>query len=204
VVIAATGLANLASICSAFRRAGAEPVVSTDPGLVATAGHLVLPGVGSFGKAMGALRSAGLCKALCDRVNDGLPTLGICLGMQLFFEGSEEAPGTAGLGIVPGALGRFAASLPVPQLGWNRVTPPGPESAVEEGWAYFANSYRLVEKPRGFISSLADYGGPFVAAIEGGRGLLLCQFHPELSGAWGLALLKRWLGADAAREGDKP
>ena len=128
--------------------------------------------------------------------------MGVCAGMQIFFEASEESPGVEGLALVPGAFGRFPSSLPVPQLGWNKVA-PGDEcpkiyqALVRPGWAYFANSYRLIEAPPGFDASGAEYGEAFVAAAER-PGLLLCQFHPELSGPWGLALLKRWLAAGAA------
>ena len=139
--------------------------------------------------------------------------MGVCVGMQVFFEGSEESPGVAGMGIAPGLLRRFPGDLPVPQLGWNRVR-PAERGAVGEGWAYFANSYRLSEAPTGFATSWAEYGEPFVAALErplaGGEdprpraarpSLLLCQFHPELSGPWGLGLIRAWLGASVEAEG---
>jgi len=219
VAFAATGVANLASIMAAFRRAGADPSMAGSPEELAGAPFAVVPGVGSFGSAVSALRVSGMDAAIRDRMARRAPTMGVCAGMQIFFESSAESPGVPGLGAVAGAFGRFPPSLPVPQLGWNRITPPagGPEGEsagplVREGWAYFANSYRLSSAPRGFEVSWASYGEPFVAAAER-PGLLLCQFHPELSGPWGLALLKRWLGtggaaaetrrgAAAARDGD--
>jgi imidazole glycerol phosphate synthase glutamine amidotransferase subunit len=214
VAFAATGVANLASIMAAFRRAGAEPFLAADPAELSSAAFAVLPGVGSFGSAMSALSAAGMDAAIRDRITREKPTMGVCAGMQLFFEGSEESPGVAGMAIVPGFFKRFPADLPVPQLGWNRVRPQG-GGAVREGWAYFANSYRLSESPEGYAASWADYGESFVAALErpridpvvpgraaGGPSLLLCQFHPELSGPWGLALIERWLGsADASKGG---
>ena len=223
VAFAATGVANLASIMAAFRRAGARPFLAANPDELAAATFAVLPGVGAFGSAMSALVAAGMDKAIHERVGCGKPTLGVCAGMQLFFEGSDESPGVPGMGIVPGLFRRFPADLPVPQLGWNRVFgrspktdelrsslnggPHGSAGIVREGWAYFANSYRLAEAPEGYAVSWSEYGEDFVAALEGprpaggGPGLLLCQFHPELSGPWGLALIGAWMGYSTAPQG---
>jgi imidazole glycerol-phosphate synthase subunit HisH len=204
VALAATGVANLASIMAAFRRAGAEPFLAGSPGELAEAGFAVVPGVGSFGSAMAALEAAGMNEAIRDRASRGAPTLGVCAGMQLFFEGSEESPDARGMGILPGVFRRFPPDLPVPQLGWNKVRPEG-EGLVSEAWAYFANSYRLSDRPEGCSVAWAEYGEKFVAALErdcgAGGGLLLCQFHPELSGPWGLGLLESWLGSPNAAEG---
>jgi imidazole glycerol-phosphate synthase subunit HisH len=200
VAFATTGVANLASIMAAFRRAGAAPYLAADPADLAGAAFAVVPGVGSFGSAMAALNGSGMGGAIRDRTTRGVPTMGVCAGMQVFFDSSEESPGVAGLGIVAGAFRRFPPSLPVPQLGWNRVAPPSVDSRgaatglVREGWAYFANSYRLTEAPSGFAASIAEYGEGFIAAAER-PGLLLCQFHPELSGPWGLGLIGRWLAS---------
>jgi len=201
VWIVQTGTANTASVVSGLRRVGAEPVVAGQeevdvaalPEAVATAERLVLPGVGAFGAARAALEEIGVVEALAERVRAGRPTLGICLGLQLLFEASEESPGVAGLGVLPGAISRFPDTVRVPQFGWNRVTPQG-EGLVRPGYAYFANSYLAVRAPEGWVASTAEHGGPFVAAVQRGA-VLACQFHPELSGAWGLDLLARWLGA---------
>lgn len=207
VLVAATGVANLASIMAALRRAGAESGLAADPEELAAADYALLPGVGSFGSAMSSLRAAGLDEAFRDRITRHAPTMGVCAGMQLFFEASEESPGVAGMGILPGRFRRFPAGLPVPQLGWNRVDPPSSQAMVRSGWAYFANSYRLPEAPAGFEASWSEYGEGFVAAIEGTApaggvpSLLLCQFHPELSGPWGLGLIRAWLGLPGPREG---
>lgn len=227
IAVAATGVANLASILAALRRTGAECVPTSDADALADADLAVLPGVGTFGAAMAALRAHGMDRALADRWKRSAPTLGVCLGMHLFFEDSEESPGTPGLGILQGRIRRFACALPLPQLGWNRVaseTPAETEAgatarrdpipgAIREGWAYFANSYRLASAPPGCRSWRSDYGESFVAALEAAGpaaqapeaaqdagaaarpALLLCQFHPELSGRWGLELLTRWVGA---------
>ena len=199
VRFAATGVANLASIMAAFRRAGAEPRLAASPEELADADFAVVPGVGSFGSAMAALRESGMDKAIRDRITRTKPTMGVCAGMQVFFEGSEESPGVAGMAIAPGFFRRFPSDLPVPQLGWNMIRPTG-KGAVVEGWAYFANSYRLSEAAGGFAASWAEYGERFIAALEGPR-LFLCQFHPELSGPWGLELIRVWLGTSAGAEG---
>jgi glutamine amidotransferase len=194
VIVVPTGTANLASVLVGLRRAGAAPRVSRDPREAARARRLVLPGVGTLEAAAKQLREASLFEPLADRVREGRPTLAICLGLQLLCERSEESPGSEGLGVVPGLVTRFPRGLRVPQLGWNRIAPEPGCRLLEPGHVYFANSYRLEHAPDGFRAAIADYGGPFVAALERGP-LLACQFHPELSGDLGLSLIRRWLAA---------
>lgn len=192
-----TGVANLASVVAAFERLGAPTHVTTDAAEVAAASHVMLPGVGAFGAGMAALEAHGLGRALAERVAADRPTVAICLGLQLLCQASEETPGIAGLGLLPVAVTRFDPShVKVPQLGWNRVHVPAGARYLEDGHAYFANSFRVADREAlaGFTVATADYDGPFVAALERGR-LLACQFHPELSGPWGSALLRRWLEA---------
>ena len=197
VLLIETGLANTASVAAAFARLGVPVRRGTDPGAVAAASFVVLPGVGSFGAGMAALRRAGLVDVLRARLASGAPTLGICLGMQLMCAGSAEAPGVAGLGAVPGTLGRFGGGVRVPQLGWNAVEAGEGARLVAGGAAYYANSYRLADAPAGWGVAWSRHGGRFVAALERGR-VLGCQLHPELSAAWGLGLLRRWLDDRAA------
>lgn len=209
VHVAMTGAANLASVRAGLERAGAAAMVTADPRDIADADLAILPGVGSFGPAMERLEATGLADAFRERWNAGKPVMGICLGMQLFFEGSEEAPGMRGLGLMPGIIGKFATNLPLPQLGWNRVAAapaaPGTEALIEDGWAYFANSYRWNpghagarwDGIPGFRIARARYGEEFLAAAESLDGrTLLCQFHPELSGPWGASLIARWIEAN--------
>jgi imidazole glycerol phosphate synthase glutamine amidotransferase subunit len=197
VPVIRTGTANLASVLAALRRAGAEPELSSDPEVVAGAERVVLPGVGAFAAAMEGLRAADLAEAVAERVRTGAATLCICLGLQLLGEGSEEDEGEAGLGALAFHSRRIrpdeaASDLRVPHLGWNRVEPdPGCE-LLEPGHAYFAHSYRVCDVPDGWRAGRTEYGGSFVSALERGR-VLACQFHPELSGAWGLGLIRRWL-----------
>lgn len=191
LAIVPTGTANLASVLTAFRRFDADPEVVTDSESIQRARRVVLPGVGSFGAAMAELDRTQLRAVLRERVEDGRPTLAVCVGMQLLSSSSEESVGSVGLGAVSEVVGRFPTDVLVPQLGWNQVEAGSGARFVTDGWAYFANSYRLVNVPDGWVGASTDHGGRFVAAMERGD-VLACQFHPELSGSWGSDLLRRW------------
>lgn len=194
VLIVPTGTANLASVSAAFRRLGAGIRLAERGREILQAGHVVLPGVGAFGAAMARLMGQGFAEALRRRIAEDRPTLAVCVGHQLLFAESEESPGVAGLGLLAGRVGRFPATVRTPQFGWNRVEPGPGARLVEPGWAYFANSYRAVDAP-GWACAWSDHGGRFLAAMEKGR-VLGCQFHPELSGAWGASLLARFLALE--------
>lgn len=193
LVIVPTGTANIASVLAGFRRLGADPTMARDADDVANARRAVLPGVGSFGAAIDQVDRSGMREALVTRVVEGRPTLAVCVGMQLLSDGSEESEGAQGLGVVDVEVAKFSGDVRVPQLGWNRVLAGQGCRFVDDGWAYFANSFRFAQVPDGWRAAVADHGGPFVAALERGD-VLACQFHPELSGAWGSAVLGRWLG----------
>jgi imidazole glycerol-phosphate synthase subunit HisH len=192
LLVVPTRTANLASVLAGLRRAGAEPRLAGPEDNLEEARRLVLPGVGTFGAAMAYLEARGLVGALRSHLETGKPALAICLGLQLLFEESEESPGVRGLGLVPGEVRRFTDVGRIPQMGWNELVPAEDEGLLERGYAYFANSYAVMEAPRGWQVAWSDYGRPFVAAMEQGN-LLACQFHPELSSKFGLALLRRWL-----------
>ena len=196
VLIVPTGIANLASVRAGFDRLGARVRVAERAEQVASAERVVLPGVGAFGAAMRSLTAAGFAPALRDRFRAARPTLAVCVGLQLLLEGSEESPGVEGLGVVPGIARRLEGPKPVPQLGWNAVEPTRDGRFVDHGWAYFAHSYALSEAPPGWSAAFTDYGGQFVAAMERG-GSVACQFHPELSGAYGGSVVERWLSGAA-------
>lgn len=199
VTVVVTGVANTASVLAAWRRVGASPVVTEDPDAVRRADLVELPGVGSFGAAMECLEASGLGDAVRERIAAGRPTLAICVGLQVLCEASEESPGVAGLGLVPGTVRRFPSTVRVPQFGWNRVAAPA-SGPLRDGFAYYANSYRLPDPPAGWACATTDHGGPFVAALTRGD-VLATQFHPELSGAYGLSLLARWAGLPGAAGG---
>ncbi len=196
VAVVRTTTANLASVIAALERLGCRVHTTADPKVVATAGRLVLPGVGAFAAAQAAIASHDLASPLRERIARGRPTLAVCLGMQLMAEGSEESPGVPGLGAMNGVATRYpkGGGLRVPQMGWNRLAPANGCAIVPAGYAYFANSYRLERAPEGWTPVWCDYGGPFLAAVERGP-VVGCQFHPELSGDYGKALLTRWLAA---------
>jgi len=201
VCLVDTGVANLASVRAGLARLDATVERTLDPRTIGVADRVALPGVGSFGAGMERLRSTGADVALRNRIEQGRPTLAVCLGMQLLCARSEESPGVEGLGVVDAEVRRFPDDLATPQIGWNRVEPStSRDGPVTPGWAYFANSYRIVEPPERWETAWTDYGGPFVSAMWRDD-VLACQFHPELSGAWGAALLDRWLaGANAGME----
>lgn len=190
VTIVRTGVANTASVIAAVERCGCACRLSEHAAEVGDAEILVLPGVGAFSAGMESLHRAGLVDALRERIAQNRPSLAICLGLQLLAAESQEAPGVPGLGLIDAQVQRFASGVRVPQFGWNSVETGG--GLVEPGFAYFANSYRLTDAPPGWQVSWSEHGGRFVAAMQRGA-VLACQFHPELSGPWGAALLRRWL-----------
>jgi glutamine amidotransferase len=197
VVVIDTGCANLASMLAGLRRAGASPRTSVSPSEIAKAARVVLPGVGAFAAGIERLRELSLIELLALRVRRGEALLAVCLGLQLLCKSSEESPGVEGLGVLPVSVARFGGSVTVPQLGWNHVTPRAGCALLDAGYAYFANSYRIDVVPAGWRGAASVHGEPFVAAIERGA-VLGCQFHPELSGGWGQALMRRWLEGRAS------
>ena len=192
VGIVPTGVANLEAVAAAFRRLGRTPRPLDSAAGIARARYVVLPGVGSFEGGMAEIRRRGWAEAIRRRVEEGRPTLGICLGLQLLCDGSDEAPGVPGLGCIPGRVVRLEGAGRVPQLGWNRLSAPGDSVFLRSGVVYFANSYRLETAPSGWSAARSWHGNRFVAGLER-AGVLACQFHPELSGRVGAALLTRWL-----------
>ena len=166
---------------------------------------VVLPGVGHFGEAMRRIRGQGLDDAVLGAVDRGVPVLGICLGMQLLFEGSEEAPGVAGLGVLPGTVRRLRTDRKLPHIGWSRVAwspdsglGPGPGEGGDSTY-YFVHTFGCEPDDPALVLGRADHGVAFCAAA-GRPGVQGVQFHPEKSSAAGLGLLGRWLaGVRAAR-----
>ena len=173
VAVCRTGTANLASVLAGLRRAGGAPRLTHAPGEILAAGHVMLPGVGSFGAAMETLRRSGTAEALKQRMARGKPTLAICVGLQLLCRASEESPGVQGLGLIDDTVTRYPPHVRVPQIGWNALMPADDCATLVAGHAYFANSYRLEAVPEGWFAAMSDHGGPFVAALEKGRSRLL-------------------------------
>jgi len=184
-------VANVANIARALRTAGAELDVTRDETAIATAKKLVLPGVGSFVAAMRWLIDNRIDTAIRRAVANGASLLGICVGHQLLFDVSHEMGTTQGLGLVRGDVCKFDGVLPVPQIGWNRVTARGPLfEDVEDDVFYFVNSYAASNAPDEIAR--ADYGGSFTAAVQRGR-VFGVQFHPEKSSAAGLRVLRNFI-----------
>lgn len=192
IAIADYGVGNLASVRKAFRAVGHDAALVADPDVLAGASAIVLPGVGHFGHCARELHRAGLGPALRDAHARGVPILGICVGMQLFFEASEEAGDEPGLGLLPGTVRRMRGVPRLPQTGWNEVrvrrSHPWTTGLADGSYFYFVHSY-AVEASGDAVLGTVEYGGER-AAIVAGEALLGVQFHPEKSGPAGLALLR--------------
>ena len=191
------GIGNLRSAQKALEKAGAEARLVTDAASAAGAAGVVLPGVGAFGRCMEALRETGLDRAALGAVESGTPFLGICIGMQMLYRGSEESPGVAGLGVLDAEVRALPAGVKRPQMQWNVLVPERDESALLDGlgpepWAYFVHSF--APEPTPDVVATCDYGGPVVAAVEAGP-LWATQFHPEKSGAVGARVLANFAKA---------
>jgi glutamine amidotransferase len=192
------GIGNLRSAQKAFERAGAHAHLTADRGLIADADGVVLPGVGAFGRCMESLRDAGLEATVHDTIDGGRPFLGICVGMQMLFDGSDETRGVAGLGVVPGRVVRLPDTVKRPQMQWNRVDVTRPSRLFEglepRPWMYFVHSFHPAPADPDVVVATCDYGGRVVAAVERDN-LAAVQFHPEKSARSGLALLANWASA---------
>ncbi|MBS1836717.1 MAG: imidazole glycerol phosphate synthase subunit HisH [Actinobacteria bacterium] len=188
------GIGNLRSAEKALAHVGANAVLTADPDVVAAADGVVLPGVGAFGRCREALTETGLDDVALDAVASGRPFLGICVGMQLLYEGSEEAPGISGLGVLAGDVRRLPPGVKHPQMQWNRLEPltesPLLDGLGERPWMYFVHSY--APEATGDVIATCDYGGQVTAAAQ--REMVMAtQFHPEKSGGPGLRLLSNFV-----------
>ena len=196
------GIGNLRSAEKALQHLGVDAALTTDPAIARRAAGVVLPGVGAFGRCMEQLREAGLEAVVHEAVEAGKPFLGICVGMQMLFDSSEEAPGVKGLGIVAGEVRRLDTIERLPHMGWNTLrirTGSTLFDGLDDGsWLYFVHSYAPVPEDDSVVAATTDYGGPVVAAVEQGP-LWATQFHPEKSAANGLRLLRNF--AEACGQG---
>ena len=186
------GGGNTGSLERALSRLGLEFRRVREPSALAGGNPLVLPGVGSFAGVMRGLSERGLDAALTSAVRAGRPLLGVCVGLQVLFERSEESPGVRGLCLLGGEVVRFAKGK-VPQVGWNSLE-PAEGADWPRGHAYFVNSYFARPATASDVLYISDYSGPFCAAVRRGN-VTAFQFHPEKSGPFGSSLLKRWADA---------
>jgi glutamine amidotransferase len=195
------GIGNLRSAQKALERVGADARLTDDRALIDDASAVVLPGVGAFGRCMEAMQRTELDVAATDAIASGRPFLGICVGMQLLYDGSDEAPGTRGLSAMSGVVRRLPEGVKHPQMQWNVLERRGASALLagldEPTWVYFVHSYAPVPDDPDTVVGTCDYGGEVVAAVEAGN-VCAVQFHPEKSGATGLALLGRFVDIAAA------
>jgi glutamine amidotransferase len=212
IAIVDAGIGNLRSVQKAFEHLSASPIATDDPEQVLAADAVVLPGVGAFGDGMQGLRARGLDLAVRRIIDSGKPFFGICVGLQLLFDESEEMGLHRGLGVLPGRVVRFAPSLTVPHMGWNQVDQPDCEepkstalrrglpqrchpmlSGVPDGaFVYFAHSFHAVAGDDAIVVATTDYGGAFPSAVARDN-VWAIQFHPEKSQAVGLTVLRNFL-----------
>ena len=200
VAILDYGIGNLHSAHKGFEHAGADARLTADRGLIADAAGVVLPGVGAFAPCMAALGRTGLDEAATDAVGSGRPFMGICVGMQVLFAGSDEAPGTAGLGVFDRRVRWIPGPVKRPQMQWN-VLQRRRGHAMLDGlddpvWAYFVHSLAPEAPDRDDVVATCDYGGPVVAAVARDN-VWAAQFHPEKSSRTGLRILANFVAAAA-------
>lgn len=190
---------NIRSVEKALRFLGEETCLTRDREKILAANRVILPGVGTFGDAMEKIKNFALEEVIHEAVGEGLPFLGICLGLQLLFERSEECPAAEGLGILKGEILRLPdkEGLKIPQIGWNSLKYPNEgrlfEGIPEDSYVYFVHSYYLKAEDESIVTATSDYSTEIHASVEKGN-VFACQFHPEKSSKTGLALLNNFVG----------
>lgn len=196
---------NIRSVEKALQFLGEEPVVTRDRDVILSAEKVILPGVGAFGDAMGKLRGYGLENVILDTVEKGTPFLGICLGLQLLFERSDESEGVTGLGVLPGEIVRIPdrEGLKVPHIGWNSLDYPSQgtlfQGIPEGAYVYFVHSYYLKAREESIVKATTEYGVTIHASVEKDN-VYACQFHPEKSSQIGMKILQNFI--NIGREGN--
>ena len=192
IVIIDYGMGNLHSVNKAMLSVGAKVTISSDPKEVVAADKVILPGVGAFGDCMKNLESYHLVESINEVINKGKPFIGICLGLQLLFEGSEETPQIKGLGIFQGQVEKIKTAYKIPHMGWNKLEIQNDAKLLKDvnnEFVYFVHSYHAQPKDKSIVTATCDYGTEIVAAV--GRGnVQAVQFHPEKSSQTGLKILK--------------
>lgn len=189
---------NIKSVEKALLALGEEVIVTSDARQILEADGVILPGVGAFGDAMKKLKDYGLVEVIHQVVEKKTPFLGICLGLQLLFESSEESPGVKGLGILEGQIVRIpdGEGIKVPHIGWNSLTYPNKgrlfEGIAENSYVYFVHSYYLRAKEDSIVTAATEYGTYIHASVEKDN-VFACQFHPEKSSDVGLTILKNFI-----------
>lgn len=189
---------NIKSVEKAVQLLGQDVAVTRDEETILEADKVILPGVGAFGDAMGKIHQYGLYEVIHEIVDRGTPFLGICLGLQLLFEESEESPGAEGLGILKGKILRIPESpgLKIPHMGWNSLELRNNgrlfEGLPQESYVYFVHSYYLKAADEGIVTAVTEYGTQIHASVEQGN-VFACQFHPEKSSDTGIRILRNFI-----------
>ena len=189
---------NIMSVKKALDYLGKENKITRDADELLSADHVILPGVGSFGDAMEKLNEYNLVDVIYKVVDKGTPFLGICLGLQLMFDSSEESPGVSGLSLLPGKIVKFEGNkdIKVPQIGWNSLKFPKEsrlfKNVAEDSFVYFVHSYYLKAENQSDVAATSDYGIVYDCAVEAGN-IFATQFHPEKSSGVGLQILKNFV-----------
>lgn len=189
---------NIKSVEKAIQFLGEEAIITRNPDEILSASHVILPGVGAFGDAMEKLHKYGLISVIHEVVKRDIPFLGICLGLQLMFERSEETPGVEGLSILKGEIKRIPdkEDLKIPHIGWNSLKYPNVgrlyKDIPEESYVYFVHSYYLEAEEKDIVVATTEYGTNIHASVEKGN-VFACQFHPEKSSSVGLKILENFL-----------
>lgn len=189
---------NIKSVEKAMEYLGQKVLVTRDPKEILSADKVILPGVGAFGDAMGKLRQFGLDRVIHEVVEKEIPLLGICLGLQLLFEKSDETPGVAGLGVLKGEILRIPdkEGLKIPHMGWNSLKYPNQgrlfKGIPEDSYVYFVHSYYLKAEDESIVTATTDYSTLIHASVEQGN-VFACQFHPEKSSDVGMQILRNFV-----------
>jgi imidazole glycerol-phosphate synthase subunit HisH len=196
ITIVDYGMGNLRSVINAFKRLGADVVITRDKKIIESSSAVVLPGVGAFGKCIDNLRRFELYDFIKELIASDKLYLGICLGMQILFETSEEAPGVEGMGFIKGRVPRFAGNVKVPHMGWNSIEiikeHPIFEGIDGRSHFYFVHSFYCQPDDEGVTATKTMYGIEFASSVQKGN-VFACQFHPEKSQKIGLRLLQNFL-----------
>ena len=183
---------NLRSVANMMTFLNIPFEITSDKDTILNAQRIIFPGQGHFMQAMNNLEKKGLVPVIKECCEKGIPFLGICIGLQILFERSEEAPNVGGLGILNGEVKRFKQGK-IPQIGWNKVIPASANKYIPEDYFYYVNSYYVVPEDENIISAYTDYNGRFCAAVKSGN-ITAVQFHPEKSSEAGLKFFKNWFG----------
>lgn len=184
---------NLKSICNMLDFLGEKYQISSDAETIENADKIIFPGQGHFEQAMKNLKNKGLIEPIKKAIENNSKFLGICLGLQILFEKSEEAPGVEGLGIIKGEVKKFTQGK-IPQIGWNKIQTTKNNSYLDDDYFYFVNSYYVIPEDKSIISSVCNYNIDFAASIEYNN-LSAMQFHPEKSSDAGIKFFKKWLNS---------